>query len=283
VRTVETRRRARYVLLVLSLLAVTLITLDSRGVGVFDGIRNVAADVFSPVGDAFAWVTTPVRNAWGGISDYEALEEENERLRARVAELEAGEARAANAQEQLKRIQEQLQIDFVGDVPLQVARVASGPYSNFESFRMEIDKGSDAGLAVGMPVVANAGASGGGLVGRIERVSRTRAVVQLATDPDFGIGIRLASTQDVGFGHGGGDSNRFVIDRGIEIGDPIQPNEVVLTSGLENSVMPPDIPIGTVDKASPNGSTGLQVLLVNYAVDFSQLDVVQVMKWTPPR
>ncbi len=281
-RTVETRRRSRYVLLVLSLLAVTLITLDSRGVGVFDGVRNVAGDVFAPVGDAFAWVTTPVRNAWGGVSDYEDLEAENERLRERVAELEGNEAKAANAREQLKRLQEQLQIDFVGDVPLQVARVASGPYSNFDSFRMEIDKGSDSGLAVGMPVVAKAGNSGG-LVGRLERVSRTRSVVQLATDPDFGIGIRLASTQDVGFGHGGGDSNRFVVDKGIEIGDPIQPNEVVLTSGLENSVMPPDIPVGTVDKATPNGSSGLQVLLVNYAVDFSQLDVVQVMKWTPPR
>ncbi len=282
-RTVETRRRSRYVLLVLSLLAVTLITLDSRGAGVFDGVRNAAGDVFSPVGDAFAWVTTPVRNAWGGVSDYEDLEAENERLRERVAELEAGEDKAANANEQLKRIQEQLNIDFVGDVPLQVARVANGPYSNFDSFRMEIDKGSDAGLAVGMPVVAKGGKKGGGLVGRLERVSRTRSVVQLATDPDFGIGIRLASTQDVGFGHGGGDSNRFVVDKGIEIGDPIQPGEVVLTSGLENSVMPPDIPIGLVDKATPNGSSGLQVLLVDYSVDFSQLDVVQVMKWTPPR
>ena len=282
-RTVETRRRSRYVLLVLSLLAVTLITLDSRGVGVFDGIRGVAGDVFAPVGDAFAWVTTPVRNAWGGVSDYEELEAENERLRSRVAELESGEAKAANATEQLKRIQEQLNLGFVGDVPLQVARVASGPYSNFDSFRMEIDKGSDAGLAVGMPVVANAGKNGGGLVGRLERVSRTRSVVQLATDPDFGIGVRLATTQDVGFGHGGGDSDRFVVDKGIEIGDPIEPGEVVLTSGLENSVMPPDIPVGTVDKATPNGSTGLQVLLVNYFVDFSQLDVVQVMKWTPPR
>ena len=265
-------------LLVLSLLAVTLITLDSRGVGVFDGVRGVAGDVFAPVGDAFAWVTTPVRNAWGGVSDYEDLEAENERLRDRVAELEGTEAEATNAVEQLKRLQEQLQIGFVGNVPTQIARVATGPYSNFDTFRMEIDKGSDAGLAVGMPVVTK-----GGLVGRLERVSAKRSVVQLATDPDFGIGVRLATTQNTGFGHGGGDSDRFVVDKGIEIGNPVEPNDVVLTSGLENSVMPPDIPIGTVDKISSNGSTGLQLLLVNYFVEFDQLDVVQVMKWTPPR
>ena len=265
-------------LLVLSLLAVTLITLDSRGVGVFDGIRNTAGDVFAPVGDAFAWVTSPIGNAWGGMTDYDDLKAENERLRQRVDELEGGEAEAANAVEQLERLQEQLQIDFVGDIPTQIARIATGPYSNFDTFRTEIDKGSDAGLAVGMPVVTRAG-----LVGRLERVSRTRSVVQLATDPDFTIGVRLASTQDIGLGHGGGDSNRFVVDRGIDVGDPVEPGEVVLTSGLDDSVMPKDIPIGLVDKVRPDENTGMQLLLVDYAVDFSQLDVVQVLKWTPPR
>ena len=148
-RTVETRRRSRYVLLVLSLLAVTLITLDSRGVGVFDGIRNTAGDVFAPVGDAFAWVTSPISNAWGGMSDYDDLKAENERLRQRVDELEGGEAEAANAVEQLERLQEQLQIEFVGDIPTQIARIATGPYSNFDTFRTEIDKGSDAGTGSG--------------------------------------------------------------------------------------------------------------------------------------
>ena len=43
-RVQETRRRSRYVLLVLTLVAVTLITLDSRGVPIFDGVRNVALE-----------------------------------------------------------------------------------------------------------------------------------------------------------------------------------------------------------------------------------------------
>lgn len=277
-RNVETRRRSRYVLVVLSLLAVTLITLDSRGVGVFDGARNVASDVFAPVGGAFGWLTSPVRNAWGGMTELDKVKAENAKLRDRVDELQGGEAKAANAVEQLKRLQEQLKIDFVGDTPTQIARVATGPYSNFESYRMEIDRGSDSGLEVGMPVVTKAG-----LVGRLERVSSTRSVVQLTTDPDFQLGVRLASTQDVGLGHGGGDSNRFVVDKGIDIGDPVKPGEVVLTSGLDGSIMPKDVPIGLVDKATPDNNSGLQLLLVNYSVDFSQLDVVQVMKWVPPK
>lgn len=273
----ETRRRSRYVLAVLTLLAVTLITLDARGVGVFDGMRNVAGDVLGPVGDAFAWVTTPVRNAWGGISDYDDLKTENEKLRDRVAKLEGDAAKGANAVEQLKRLRRQLNLGFADDIPSQVARVATGPYSNFDTFRMEIDKGSDDGIAVGNPVVTR-----DGLVGRVDRVSRTRAVVQLLTDPEFRLGVRLASTQTLGIGHGGGDSDRFIVQK-IQTGVPVEPGEVVLTSGLENSVMPPDIPIGTVDKVTVDENPGLRLLLVSYGAKFSELDVVQVLKWTPPR
>ena len=77
-------------------------------------------------------------------------------------------------------------------------------------------------------------------------------MVQLATDPDFVVGVRLASSQDLGVGHGGGESDRFIVDRGIELADPVKPGEAVLTSGLSNSVMPPDIPIGLVDKVTPD-------------------------------
>ena len=43
-----------------------------------------------------------------------------------------------------------------------------------------------------MPVVTKRG-----LVGRIERASTDRSVVQLATDPGFVIGVRLAGARDV--------------------------------------------------------------------------------------
>lgn len=261
----------------LSLLAVTLITLDARGVGVFDGIRSVASDVLAPVGSAFGWVTSPVRNAWGGISGYDDLKRDNEKLRGRIAALEGDAAAGRNAVEQLKRLRRQLNLGFAEDIPSQIARVSTGPYSNFDTFRMEIDKGSDDGIAVGNPVVTR-----DGVVGRIQRVSRTRAVVQLLTDPDFNLGVRLASTQTLGIGHGGGDSGHFIVQK-IQNGVPVEPGEVVLTSGLENSVMPPDIPIGTVAKVTVDQNPGLRLLLVDYGAKFSELDVVQVLKWIPPK
>jgi rod shape-determining protein MreC len=265
------------VLLVITLLAITFVTIDATGGGAFDPVRNTASDVVSPLAGAVEWVTTPFRNAWAGVTGYEDLQVENERLRSELDDLEGREITEANAAEQLERLQQQLNIGFVEEIPTQVARVTSGDRNNFEDHRVEIDKGRDAGLEVGMPVVTR-----GGLVGRIERVSADRSVVQLATDPTFVIGVRLADTQVLGVGHGSGAGAPFVVDRGPELSDEVAEGEFVLTSGLDRSVMPPDVPVGSVQQVVPDESSQTLVLRVRFSARLSELDVVQVMKWTPP-
>lgn len=264
-------------LLIISLLAVTFVTIDATGGGAFDPIRNTAADVVSPLSGAVGWVTTPFRNAWAGMTDYEDLEAENQALQDRLDEIEAEGITEANASEQLERLREQLDIGFVGEVPTQVARVTSSSRGNFEDHRVEIDKGRNAGIESGMPVVTKRG-----LVGRVERVASDTSVVQLATDPAFVIGVRLADTQVLGVGHGSGADSPFVVDRGPELADEVRPGEAVVTSGLDRAIMPADIPVGVVEEVVPDESARSLVLRIDLSASLSELDVVQVMKWTPP-
>lgn len=265
-------------LLVVTLLAVTLITLDARGVSLVGGAREGATEATGPIQRAGRWLTSPFRSTWRGIVEYDDLQRENEELRDRLDQLEGDAIREQNAQEELDRLNEQLDIGFTGKLRTQVARVTAGPYSNFRNYTVTIDRGRDRGVKKGMPVVTSAG-----LVGRVRTVSRSRSVVQLATDPDFVLGVRLASSQEIGIGHGGGDTDRFVVDKGINLEDPVRRGEAVLTSGLDDAIMPPDLPIGIVDRVTPDDADRVQQLLVRYAVDFSQIDVVQVVRWTPPR
>lgn len=271
------RRRSRYyVLFVVTLAAVTLITLDARGVVALGTARDGAVDLFAPVRDGARWVTTPVRNAWNGITGYEQLAEENEELRAEVAELRGAELRNDDARRELERLEEQLDVAS-GDLPTQVARVTTGPYSNFTDHTLQLDRGRGEDLEVGMPVVNAAG-----LVGRIVEVSDRRSVVQLITDPDLWIGVRLSTSGVIGKGHGGGEDT-FIAEVALDIGAPVEPPELVLTGGIERSIMPPGvgIPVGLVDKVTPDEASRLQILQVDYAVDFDELDVVQVIKWVP--
>jgi cell shape-determining protein MreC len=46
--------------------------------------------------------------------------------------------------------------------------------------------------------------------------------------------------------------------------------------------MPPDVPVGHVQEVVPDESSQTLVLRVRFSARLSELDVVQVMKWTPP-
>ncbi|MEI7887306.1 MAG: rod shape-determining protein MreC [Actinomycetes bacterium] len=274
----KNRQRSRYVLVVITLLTITIITLDARGVPLISSARDSSRDALAPVRGASRWVTTPFRNAWNGITGYDELREENEQLRQRLDQRTANSMREKNAQEELSKLKEQLNISFLGSTQSQVARVTAGASSNFADYTVELDKGSELGLAVGNPVVTK-----GGLVGRIVRVTKKRSVVQLITDPNFSVGVTVGPAQNQGVGHGTGTRRRFIVDRGIDLSDEVSTKDSVFAGGIENSIMPPDlfIPIGTVDKVTPDEAARVQVLQVNYTVEFGRLDVVQVIKWVP--
>lgn len=265
-------------LIVLTLLAVTIATLDARGVPVVRSVGDGARDVLAPLSGFGRRVTSPFRNAWNGMTGYDELERQNEELRERISELETNGMREKRAQKELQKLKEQLDISFLADVPTHIARVDASRGSNFADNRVEIDKGSDQGIAVGNPVVTKAG-----LVGRVERVSRTRSVVQLVSDPDFHIGVGVGPDQIHGVGHGTGDPRTFVVDRGIDLGREVSVNDYVFAGGIQRSLVPADlyIPIGTVKKVTPDAAARVQDLLVELSADLGRLDVVQVLIWVP--
>ena len=113
--------------------------------------------------------------------------------------------------------------------------------SNF-SHTIDISKGSDDGLKVDMPVV-----NGAGLVGRIVQVTPNRSTVQLITDPDFLVGVRLlGSDLATGTAHGQGQGEDLLVDTRLEpdIDDPPKPGTALTTSGAQLSAFPDSIPVG---------------------------------------
>jgi rod shape-determining protein MreC len=268
-----TGSRTRMVVLVLA--SVTLVVFGLRDVPVVRDLREGAATVVSPVEGAVEAVTSPVRNAWHGITDYDDVKAENDRLRSELAESQAAGIRQSDAEQQLGDLSASLNLPFAGDVPKVTARVVSGPRSNF-SHAIEIDKGSDAGLAVGMPV-----ATGGGLVGRVTQVTGSSAQVALVTDPEFRVGVRLATTGDLGTARGQGRDDPLAVDSAMSPRAEVAAGTGVVTSGVDRSAFPPGIPVGTVDSVR-QGSGGLALeLMVDPLIDVDQLSYVTVLQWQP--
>lgn len=240
--------RARFVLILLVLTAVSLMTLDSRGAGPIGTMRGVVSSVLSPFRAGAEWALSPLADVWHGVVDHGDLEAENAELHERIAELEGELLRDQGAAALMERWFEQTEIEFGADIEQVTARVIAGPATSFES-TVRIDKGSNHGIEEGMAVV-----TGAGLVGRVHQVTGEESVILLLDDPRMRVGVRIVSSQDQAIleGAGAGRSPQLVVSGDVDLQD----GDILQTSGLAESLYPPDIPIGRVVDAGEEPSAG---------------------------
>jgi rod shape-determining protein MreC len=268
----RTGGRSRLTIALLVLSSLTLLTLDFRDAAIVQTARRGAATVFSPLRGAAETVSEPFTTAWHGITDYGDLEAENDRLRDELDELRGRDVQNEDAAEQLGELLPQLDIEWVGDLPTATARVIAGNPSNF-SHTIDLDKGSDAGIQVGMPVV-----NGAGLVGQVVLVTSNRSTVQLLTDPDFQVGVRILPSGATGTARGQGHGQELIVDTGLEADTEDLPAEgdALTTSGLELSAFPGSIPVGTVTDVRETGGLTLE-LRADPMADTERLSFVTVL------
>jgi rod shape-determining protein MreC len=235
------------------------------------GLRRGASEVLAPVRDAADDVVGPVGDAVSGVTGYRALEDENAELRRRIEDLEGERLRDEGAAAELEALLEVDGLDRFTTLASVAARVVSTPVSNFEQ-TVQLDRGSDHGVGEDMPVV-----TGAGLVGRVVEVTRTRSTVRLITDPSSSVGVRLSGSGDLGVAEGTGP------DRPLDVGlvDPatsVAEQELVVTSGVDDSFYPGGIPVGrTTGATSVEGELEQEVAL-EPVVDLRRLRFVRVLQ-----
>lgn len=174
------RRRAIALLLLTSIL---LLTLDLRGNAVFDAARSGFTHVLEPVESAAEVVTRPVRRAWHGITDYDRLAEENRELRQQIDSQRAADItnKASTVEHQQLLALNNLPVDY----PAVVATVVGESPTNLDQV-IEIDRGRDHGVDVGMAVVNEAG-----LVGKITLALDNRSFVMLVSDEQYAVAVKV--------------------------------------------------------------------------------------------
>lgn len=267
-------RRHRFFLVLLVLTSVTVITLDFRdsGGGALESIRNGARDALAPLQSAASNVFSPVGDFFGGLTRYGSLKDENARLRADLEKARGDSLASQGAERERQALLELMRLDFAATIPAVAARVISTSPSNFQN-TVVVDRGSDQRIVVGMPVV-----TGAGLVGRVQQVSRTRATIQLVTDRGSSVGVRLTGSNQIGVASGGGNKEPLHVDF-VATDTEVKPGEVVVTSGLQGSPYPPEIPIGTVKELKKPPGAIQQEIAVEPSVDLPRLEFVKVLLW----
>lgn len=265
----DAQRRIRWTTVAILVGASILLSvLDSTGN--LDLLFGFMQDPLTAVASWTSRQTDTVADALSGPRDLDEARTEIEELQAII---EAQEREI----EELREIQGELQIyqDLFNvarqtpELRRQTANVIG--YDTSPAVRsIIIDKGSDDGLRVGMPVESSRG-----LIGRIFRTTQNSAQVVLITDNASAIPVRLGTSRATGSLKGRGATGDLIVDW-IDLKFQLELGEVVLTSGLGGD-FPQDIVIGRVVQIDRNEAELFQQAIVQPGTDFDTMEIVFVI------
>jgi rod shape-determining protein MreC len=263
--------RTRLLLISLIVTSLFLITLDLRGVAVLDGARQGTQSVLSPFQKAGNVVLSPFKNFISDVTHLGRTRNQIEKLRADNAKLKTELLNRKNADEQLKQLKSILDLAGTAGYKIINTKVISQGSSRSFSQTVTIDSGSNAGIKKNMTVLSQTG-----IAGVVKEVYPTSALVMLATDPAFKIGVRIAGSQQIGIlsGRGSRSGSLQLLDNltTVKVGD------VLLARGsVANRPFVPGVPVGYVTSVDNSAGEIAQSGAVRFYTNFGALGVLAVV------
>jgi len=246
------------------LFIIGLILLSLRGV-----LRPFLGIIMEPFVTAQRWLS----ERFMVVYDFFTLPRDVTELIQRNVQLEN---EVSHLQSQVIQLQEQLReaevlyslLDFARSRPqdqyIAAAVIGKDP-SPFLHYVI-IDHGSDDGVQHGMPVVTQQG-----LVGRVDAVTARASRIQLITDPESIVNVRLQNQNEDAQVEGSitGDIKLGMVSQNITL----NPGDILLTSGLGGNY-PTDIIVGQVLNVEKMENELFQTASVQPVIDFAALRAV---------
>ena len=272
--------RGRLLIIVLIVTSLFLITLDLRGVQVIDGLRTGTQTALTPVQKAGSWAISPLRNFLSDVTSLGRTRNKIERLQAENDKLRLSLQNRKNADALLKQLKGVLDLAGTAGYKVVGAKVISQGSTTSFTQSISIDVGSNSGVRSNMTVLSSYG-----IVGVVKYVYPNSALVQLASDPAFRIGARIAGSQQIGILSGQG-TRRGVLQL-LDNRTQIKKGDVLLARGSQGGrPFVPGVPIGSVTDVDNSPGAVTQTAEVKFYTNFSTLGVVAVVlsgEGTDPR
>jgi rod shape-determining protein MreC len=263
--------RARLLLVILIVTSLFLITLDLRGVKVIDGFKQGSQTIMSPFQRAGSTVFSPVKNFFSDVTHLGRTRKQIEKLEAENANLKQKLINRKSADAQLKQLKNILDLAGTAGYKIVNAKVISHGSSQSFAQTITIDSGSNAGIKKNMTVLSQ-----NGIAGVVKDVYPSSALIQLASDPSFRIGARIAGTQQIGIlsGRGSRSASLQLLDNSTTVKE----GDVLLARGsIANRPFVPGVPLGYVTSVDNSAGAVAQTATVRYYTNFSTLGVVAVV------
>ena len=223
--------------------SLTLMVLDYQFKALGE-VRSIASYLLTPLQSVMLLPRAALRNSYDYLTSKSSLEEQNEALVKRVAELtllanQSELLMAENAQlRRLIGIQEQTRFKIL------ISQILYSP-NNPLSQRIVIDRGASDGIKPGQGVSDHQG-----IVGQVVRVLENKSEVALLDDRDMVIPIQVARNGLRGALYGNGRGQALELRHMAAVSD-LQVGDVLMSSGIDG-VYPPGFPVATIEKIDRN-------------------------------
>lgn len=232
---------SRYTWWIAAMVGLALLLTIMGQVGVLNPFQNLFLKAAAPVEGGLNAVFEPVATFLSDAGSLNDLRDENARLRV---ENEALRNKVTNLQqdaEQVNELKQALNIMQATSADTKIATSVLGRDNSPFTDVVSIDKGSNAGIKVGMVVLS----SQGSLIGTVISVTADTSLVRLITDSKSRVNAEVQETKALGIVKGSpGRGLSFDLSQAeAKVGDTI------VTSGLGGNY-PPGVPIGTVSDVS---------------------------------
>lgn len=207
-------------------------------------VRSVISYLLTPLQSVMLLPRGAIEGSYDYLTSKSSLEEQNEILIKRVAELtllanQSESLMSENAQlRKLMGIQDQTRFMIL------ISEILYSP-SNPISQRVVINRGASDGIIEGQGVSDHQG-----IVGQVVRVLENKSEVALLDDRDMVIPVQVSRNGTRGALYGNGRGQPLELRHMAALTD-LQVGDVLMTSGIDG-IYPPGFPVATIEKIDRN-------------------------------
>lgn len=245
------------------------------GQGKANSVEDTAGAVRSPFQKVAQALVSRVEGFYGYLFSYDMLVQENENLRAQIADLEQQVLDNLQAAEENVKLRELLNLKQKhSDFELESAKVVSWNASNWAS-TFTISKGAESGLEVGDAVVTEYGV----LVGTVSEVGTSWATVDTVVDIGTSVGVLVGAEETSAMLMGDYTlmaSQYMKLNFVAESGQVIT-GDIVVTSGA-GGAYPQGLILGTVSSVHTEAAGQIEYAVVEPFTDLNALTQIFVIK-----
>ena len=263
--------RVRIVLVVALLLAIVIGVVSSlTGMSI---PSMVVQGILTPIRNGATALTKQAERMYNYVFRYEALEAENEALKAELSEMKENDRLADSVARENERLRELLGLmEAHDDYKLVDSYVISRSSTDWNS-TITIDKGTTSGIEVGMCAIT----ANGEVVGLVTEAGTNYCTVKTVLDSSLEISAIIASSGYSGMVVGGystGDHGRLRMNY-LPSTSIIRNKDQVVTSG--STVYPRNLILGTVIDAGMDDTGVAKYAILDPAADIDNLEQVFVL------